>query len=1089
MLAVLGTISSIKDALNGKNLEIACINGPTEMVVSGPVADIDCLAHVLREQGFRCTRLNVPYAFHSSQVDCILESFEKSASAATYHTPKLPVISPLRGEVVSEGGVFGPRYLQQQCRESVNFVGALNAASQSGAIDKKTLWLEIGPHPICSEMVKSSFDSSVLAVPSLRRNEDPWKTIPESLCALYSAGVTVDWSAYHREYESSATVLSLPSYSFDDKVYWLDYTNDWCLYKGDTKPPMPIVEEPRPYTTSIQRILQESVEAVDEAKVTAESDFSDPLLHQVVSGHLVNGAGLCPSSLYADMALTLAEYGYKLIQPDGTGVGMNVTSMAVPTPCIVKNILKPESQIVQIEAKVNTTHQQATITISSPAKNGANGTVHATCIVKYESESTWVSTWQRRAFLIENRMEMLWKKMESGQAHRILRGMAYKLFSTTVQYSDKFRGMNEVILDSAHSEATSVVKFQAGPSDGRFYLSPYFIDSVAHLSGFVMNASDGADTQDNAFISHGWESMRFAKRLESDKEYHAHVKMQPCGKNVMAGDVHIFEKGIIVGEVGGLKFQRIPRKLLNTFLPPTTTISPQPQERREMPHLQTTEKSVTSVKAPQRPKQQVKLSMKAIPKVNTIGSELTVKALSIMAAEIGVQPTELADTIPFADLGVDSLMVLSISGRFREELHLDVPATLFTECPTIGDLKAFLTQQRTEATPELLEDDSTSSDTDSETFQSPASSLSSEDNDAGVLDDLRLIIAEEMGMAIEEIADTTDLSTIGMDSLMSLTILGALREKTSLSVSPDLFVDNRSIEDIRTSLGLDSLPAPQSGSKVEEVILKEVPRHPSATSVLLQGNPRTATRKLFFFPDGSGSATSYVSIPPLQPKDLCVYGLNCPFMRDPASYTIGLPAVTKIYIQELLRRQPEGPYLLGGWSAGGVVALEVMRQLQAMDKASAGKNYRVERLLLLDAPCPISLAPLPSRLHIFFNEIGLLGTGNPAETPAWLLPHFQASINNLSAYQPEILPIDPNPAKVLLLWARDGVCKNPGDPRPPPQDDDPNSMKWLLYNRTDFGCNGWEPLLGAENCTCVSIDGNHFTMMREPIVSVLQSDP
>lgn len=555
---------------------------------------------------------------------------------------------------------------------------------------------------------------------------------------------------------------------------------------------------------------------------------------------------------------------------------------------------------------------------------------------------------------------------------------------------------------------------------------------------------------------------------------------------MMAGDVHILEEGIIIGEVGGLRFQRIPRKLLNTFLPPTTAISS--QERRETAHLQTTEKPVTLVKAPQHPKQQVKLPIKAIPNVNTFASELTTKALSIVAAETGVKPAELADIIPFTDLGVDSLMILSISGRFREELYLDVPASLFTEYPTIGDLKVFLTQQKTETTLELSEDDSTSSETDSENFLSPVSSLSSEGDHAGILDDLRSIIAEEMGMAIEEIADTTDLSTIGMDSLMSLTILGALREKTSLSVSPTLFVDNRSIEDIRRSLGLDCLPAPRSGPKVEEVVLREVLRQPSATSVLLQGNPRTATRKLFFFPDGSGSATSYVSIPPLQPKDLCIYGLNCPFMRDPASYTIGLPAVSKIYIQELLRRQPEGPYLLGGWSAGGVVALEVMRQLQAMDKASAGKTYRVERLLLLDAPCPISLEPLPSRLHIFFNEIGLLGTGNPTETPTWLLPHFQASIDNLSAYQPEILPIDPNAAKVLLLWARDGVCKNPGDPRPPPQEDDPRSMKWLLDNRTDFGCNGWEQLLGAENCTCVSIDGNHFTMMREPIVSILHFD-
>ena len=1059
-----------------------------DLVLSGTVADIKSLAQVLREEGFQCTRLNVPYAFHSSQVDCILEHFEKSANVVTYHTPKLPVISPLRGEVVNEYEVFGPQYLQQSCRRPVDFLAGLNAASLTGTVDKKTLWLEIGPHPVCSEMVKSYFDSSIFTVPSLRRGENPWKTITESLSALYSAGITPDWPAYNREYESSATVLTLPSYSFDDKVYWIDYTNDWCLTKGDTTPSNPTVEKLRLSTTSVQRVCQEKVQ-VDEATVVAESNFSDPLMHQVVSGHLVNGVGLCPSSLYADMALTLAEYGYKLLRSDNTGVGMNVRSMAVPAPLIVKNILEPESQMVQIEAAVNIAHQQAIIKISSPTENGASGTVHARCIVTYESESTWVSEWQRTAYFIQSRMEMLWKKMESGHAHRILRGMAYKIFSATVHYSDKYRGMKEVILDSAHSEATSVVNFQAGPSDGSFYISPYFIDSVAHLSGFVMNASDVADSQDDAYISHGWESMRFAKRLESDKEYHAHVRMQSCGKNMMAGDVHILEEGDIVGMVGGLKFQRIPRTLLNTFLPPTKTIAP--QTSRKKPPFQAIKESRTLGKAPQHPKGQMKVSLQAVTKVDTFASELTLKAVKIMAAEIGVEPSELADTIPFTDLGVDSLMSLSISSRFREELDLDVQGSFFTDWPTIGDLKAFLTQQKDDTTPELSYDSSTT-ETDSETIPSPASSqeryLSFEVDDAGVFADIRSIIAGEMGMAIEEIADTTDLSTIGMDSLMSLTIIGAIREKTSFTISPSLFVDNRSLEDIRKSLGLNSQSEARSGQealKLNEALLNEPSRYPPATSVLLQGNPRTATQKLFFFPDGSGSATSYVSIPPIQSRDLCVYGMNCPFMKDPASYTIGIPAVSRIYIQELLRRQSEGPYLLGGWSAGGVVALEVMRQLQAMNKAIPGKNYRVERLILLDAPCPISLEPLPSRLHIFFNEIGLLGTGKPSETPAWLLPHFQSSINALTAYQPEILPIDPDAPKALLIWAPEGVCKSPSDPRPEPQDDDPNSMKWLLENRTDFGCNGWERLLGEENCTCVAIEGNHFTMMKEPNVSFL----
>lgn len=283
-----------------------------------------------------------------------------------------------------------------------------------------------------------------------------------------------------------------------------------------------------------------------------------------------------------------------------------------------------------------------------------------------------------------------------------------------------------------------------------------------------------------------------------------------------------------------------------------------------------------------------------------------------MAAGIGVEPSELADTIPFTDLGVGSLMSLSISGRFREELDLEIQASLFADYPTIGDIKTFLTQSSGETTPELSKDVSSGSESDS--VSSKDHHLSSEGFDSKVIDDLRSIIAEEMGMDIAEIADTVDLSTIGMDSLMSLTIIGALREKTSLEVSPSLFVDNRSIEETRINFGLDTPTTPPIAQVVleaKETPLRETPQTPSATSVLLQGNPRTATQKLFFFPDGSGSATSYVSIPPLQAKSRCVYGPNCPFMKDPASYTVGLPAASKIYIQELLRRQPEGPYILG----------------------------------------------------------------------------------------------------------------------------------------------------------------------------------
>jgi hypothetical protein len=259
--------------------------------------------------------------------------------------------------------------------------------------------------------------------------------------------------------------------------------------------------------------------------------------------------------------------------------------------------------------------------------------------------------------------------------------------------------------------------------------------------------------------------------------------------------------------------------------------------------------------------------------------------------------------------------------------------------------------------------------------------------------------------------------------------------------------------------------------------LPDVSKLPPATSVLLQGNPKVATKKFFLVPDGSGSATSYISIPNISP-DMAVYGLNCPFMKCPEKWNCGVEGVSRLYLQEIKRRQPQGPYIVGGWSAGGVMAYEVAQQL-----VNSGET--VENLVLIDAPCPVSLDPLPARLHIFFDQIGLLGTGKPGGTPSWLLPHFASAIQNLKDYDPK--PMDPKIAPpVLAIWCTDGVCPNPDDPRPPPgEGEDPAPMKWLLNNRTDFADNGWAQLLPKDNFNYAVMGGNHFTMMKGEHVSYL----
>lgn len=294
MLAVKCSLASIGPFLDSQTFEIACINAPEEIVLSGTNINIGMLSEDLKEQGFKSTKLAVPYAFHSAQVESILDNFETVAKGATFNVPIVPVISPLLSEVIKNEKKFDPNYLRRHCRETVNFLGGLEAARHSGIAGGNTIWIEIGSHPVCSSMIKATFGPSTKTVSTLRRKEDNWKVLTNSLCTLHSAGLSIDWSEYHRDFDSSHKLLSLPTYSWENKNYWIDYTNDWCLAKGDSAIVAEIPSQKSKLSNaSVHRIVEENFEG-DAPTIVIESNLADPILKEAIKGHEVNGFGLCP---------------------------------------------------------------------------------------------------------------------------------------------------------------------------------------------------------------------------------------------------------------------------------------------------------------------------------------------------------------------------------------------------------------------------------------------------------------------------------------------------------------------------------------------------------------------------------------------------------------------------------------------------------------------------------------------------------------------------------------------------------------------------------------------------------------------------
>lgn len=245
--------------------------------------------------------------------------------------------------------------------------------------------------------------------------------------------------------------------------------------------------------------------------------------------------------------------------------------------------------------------------------------------------------------------------------------------------------------------------------------------------------------------------------------------------------------------------------------------------------------------------------------------------------------------------------------------------------------------------------------------------------------------------------------------------------------------------------------------------------HPPATSLLLQGNPKVAKRTLFLFPDGSGAAAAYRQLSRIN-DDVAVYGLNCPYLKTPQDWKCGPQHLTPQYLAEIRRRQPQGPYSLGGWSTGGICAFDAARALD-------NEGEKVEHLILIDAPCPIGLRRLPPRLMEFLKGIRIF-EGSSQSVPAWLFPHFEANTDALQKYRPRPFPPYHEP-RTHILWAGRGVCEDADRPQLEIRDDDPFEMKWIMGRRDDFGPLGWDRLLNPDDIHIkVLDDADHFAMMR-----------
>lgn len=396
----------------------------------------------------------------------------------------------------------------------------------------------------------------------------------------------------------------------------------------------------------------------------------------------------------------------------GSEFAMDVSNLEVVKGLVAqKNTKVPQMIQVTISTK-DMTSGIAHLTWQNVDSAGNPEEAFATADLYFGDRKEWLNSWVPQAHLIKGRIEALETLASQGVANRLSHTMAYRLFANNlVDYATKYRGMQSVVLNGLEAFADVTLTTE---QSGTWTVPPYFIDSVAHLAGFVMNVSDAIDTKANYCVTPGWRSMRFAKPLVAGAKYRSYVNMIPTVEDpsVFLGDVYILQDDSIIGFVRAIKFRKYPRILLNRFFSAPDEASPSSEvaaSKPTKPVVPTVAAQVVTLPAPvsklvinppSAPEKPVVVEIVAAPVAKPAKLEdsadqaqtVTAKAMALISREAAMEEKDIPDETSFAELGVDSLMSLVISEKFREELGVVVSGSLFLEYPTIGDLRSWLSE-------------------------------------------------------------------------------------------------------------------------------------------------------------------------------------------------------------------------------------------------------------------------------------------------------------------------------------------------------------------------------------------------------------
>ena len=162
MAAMIGGLENdVRRLAADEDVDIANINAPNQIVISGELANVETAVGVAKEHGIvRAMMLNVAGAYHSRLMESAYVKLEKVLADVPMQAPRFPVISNVTGEEAKT-----PEEIRETLREQVTGTVRWTDCMQRLIHLGCDFFIELGPGNVLAGLLKrTNRDISVMSV-------------------------------------------------------------------------------------------------------------------------------------------------------------------------------------------------------------------------------------------------------------------------------------------------------------------------------------------------------------------------------------------------------------------------------------------------------------------------------------------------------------------------------------------------------------------------------------------------------------------------------------------------------------------------------------------------------------------------------------------------------------------------------------------------------------------------------------------------------------------------------------------------------------------------------------------------------------